>query len=206
MITVHHLKTSRSDRIIWLLEELGLDYQLKSYERDPATRRAPAAYQALHELGRAPLIEDGHHTLMESGAIVEYLLHIHGNGRLAIAPGDVGYAQYLQWLHFAEGSLMFQLVLSMFLSGRIMPGLEPHALAPAIDAEVRKTLVFINAHLREHPYFAGDTFTAADIMMAWPLTMSQGSGQLEGLSGIQDYLFRITARPAYKRMRERAGY
>lgn len=204
MIVLHHLRNSRSDRIIWLLEELGLPYELKPYMRDPATQRAPKAYRALHAMGRAPLIEDEGQTLMESGAIVEYLLQVHGGARLGIAPGAPGYAHYLQWLHFAEGSLMFQLVLSMFLSGRVPGGSEPHAMAGAIETELRNTLVFINAHLREHPYFAGDTFTAADVMMAWPLAMTQESGQLEGLSGIQDYLFRITARPAYKRMREKA--
>lgn len=197
MITIHHLNQSRSDRIIWLMEELGLPYELVRYERDKDIPRAPASLAAVHPLGKAPVITDDQGAMMESGAIVEYIIHRYGNGRLALMPDDEGYREYLQWFHFAEGSLMAALVLGMFLSGEIMPGLEPHVLGDAIKEEFNKPLGFIDAHLSRHSWFAGEQFSAADIMMGWALLSCQARGRLEGFAATEAYLQRLTARPAY---------
>ena len=135
--------------------------------------------------------------MIESGAIVEYIIHHYRNGRLAVAPGHQGYRDYLQWFHFAEGSLMAALVLGIFLSGEIMPGLQPHVLADAIKEEFNKALKFIDEQLARQPWFAGEQFSAADIMMGWGLLSCQARGRLEGFAAIEKFLQRMTARPAY---------
>lgn len=199
MITIHHLNQSRSDRIIWLMEELELPYELVRYQRGIDIPRAPAALAKIHPLGKAPVITDKHGVMMESGAIVEYIIHQYGNGRLAVAPGQQGYRDYLQWFHFAEGSLMAALVLGLFMSGEIMPGLQPHVLADAIKEEFNKALKFIDEQLARQPWFAGEQFSAADIMMGWGLLSCQARGRLEGFAAIEKFLERMTARPGYRK-------
>lgn len=201
MLTVYHLTNSRSDRIVWLVEELGVDYQLEHFERDPETGRAPAALQALHPFARSPLVRDGDLLLSESGAIIETLATKYGAGTLAVAPEEADYPRYLQWLHFAEGSSMFQLVLGMFLAGDL--GGEPHALAPMAQAGLQAQFRYINDELSSREFLAADRFTAADLIMAYGLILAHNQGRLEDCGHIEDYVTRLTAREAYQRAAER---
>ena len=205
MITIYHLDTSRSERIVWLMEELGLDYKLEVFDRRPDIF-APDELKAIHPLGRAPVIRDGDTILAESGAIVEYIIARHGGGRLGVAASEPEFAQYLYWLHYAEGSLMLQVLREWSLQ-RMLP--DPDA-APGM-ARVRETsrlhLSVIDDHLAHHPYFAGQDFTAADIMMVFTFTTLQRFRTLDlsPYPALSAYLQRIEARPAYRRAMELAG-
>ena len=198
MITIYHLSTSRSERIIWLMEELGLRYKLERFQREPGGA-APPAMKALHALGRAPVIRDGDTVLAESGAIVDYILHRHAGGRLALQPGALEYARYLYWLHFAEGSLMSLLLIALVLS-RV-----PEARASPVPARIRERmklmLSFVDAELGDGPWFAGAQFTAADIMMVFPFTTMRLflEYDLAPYARLLAYLKRVEARPAYRR-------
>jgi glutathione S-transferase len=200
-LTLYHLERSRSDRIIWLAEELGLSYQLVRFSRDPKTQRAEPALREVHPLGKSPAIRDGEVSLIESGAIVEYLVVRYGKGRLAPPHDSPDWPRYLQWLHFAEGSAMAQLVLELFVSGRFGGGGASPA-APAVAEGIRALLAWLDADLAQRPYFAGDDFSAADVMMTMPVRMAAGAGRLEGLPNLQGFLDRITAREAYRRAME----
>ena len=167
MLTVHHLSTSQSDRIVWLCEELGIAYDLKRYERDPVTRLAPAEYQALHPIGTAPVITDGDLVLGESGAIVEYIIQRYGNGRLAVGPKDAGYPDYLFWFHFANGSFMPATMMGLFAGMVAASG--PEA-TKAFNRRLDRGWDMIEARLGESAYLAGDEISAADIMTLFPLT------------------------------------
>lgn len=194
MIEVHHLERSRSRRIVWLLEELGAEYRLTRYERDPVTQRAPASLAAVHPLGKSPVLVDGDVILCESGAIVEYLLARYGDGQLAPASTEPSWPRYVQWLHFAEGSAMFPLLLEMFLG--MLGGT---SLDGTVGAEVERLVDFLEGELSGDPYFAGEAFTAADVLMTFVLEFAEGSGKLEGHPALEGYLARVRERPAHGR-------
>ena len=217
MITVHHLNNSRSQRILWLLEELGLPYEITRYQRDPATMLAPPALRAVHPLGKSPVITDGPVTVAETGAIVEYLLDTYGQGRLRPAPGTPEALRYRYWLHFAEGSAMPPLLLTLIFD-RIANGPMPFIVRPvarAISHKVMDLLVrpnitrqldYMEAELGRSPWFAGDELSGADIMMSFPL---EAAAQRAGLDArrprLMAFLDRIHARPAYKQALARGG-
>ena len=167
MITVYHLTTSRSERIVWLLEELGVDYQLERFQREE-TGAAPEAMKAIHPLGRAPIIRDGDTVLAESAAIVEYIVHRYGGGRLIVEPNAAAYPRYVYWLHFAEGSLMTLLLIALTLSR--MPDASAGAVGVRVQARMKLLLGYVDTELAKVPYFAGADFTAADVMMTFPFT------------------------------------
>lgn len=197
MLTVHHLGRSQSERIVWLCEELGLDYELERYERAPLL--APPAYKALHPIGTAPVITDGEVVLGESGAIIEYLLAKYGKGRLARQLGHPEFANYLYWLHFANGS--FQALLHRTLIARRLEASTEHPVLASLQARLASALDFMNRRLGEAAYLAGDELTAADIMMVFSLTTMRSFTpyDLKPYPQILAYLRRIGAREAYQR-------
>jgi len=196
---VHHLGVSQSERIVWLCEELGLDYVLKRYQRDPITRMAPAEYRALHPMGIAPVISDGELVLGESGAIIEYLCNTYGQGRLIIGPHQPDYASYLYWFHFANGTMMPAEMIGIIQSMLGVADDNPNA-ATFKQRSVR-AYAMVERRLGEAQYLAGNAFTAADIMMFFPLsTMRAFTPRDLGLfPNVRAYLRRIGERPAYQR-------
>jgi len=216
-IVVHHLNNSRSQRVLWLLEELGLDYEVKRYERDPNTMRAPAELRKVHPLGKSPVVSDGDLVLAETGAIVEYLVDKYGNGRLAPAPGTPERLRYTYWLHYAEGSAMPPLLLKLIF-GRIENGPMPFFVRPfakaiarkaqatVVDPQLKLHLDYLEGELAKAPWFAGNDFSGADIMMSFPLEASASRGGLDASRPkLMDFLARIHDRPAYKKALERGG-
>ena len=213
MITVHHLENSRSQRVLWLLEELGLDYAVKRYARDPETMLAPPALRAIHPLGKSPAITDGDAVVAESGAIVEYLTARCG-GALVPAPGTAEHRRYTYWLHYAEGSAMPPLLLKLVFS-RLAPG-SPALVRPLlkriakaatgrfVDPELRRHAAYWEGELSTRPWFCGADFSAADIQMSFPLEAFAARGTGAGAK-LTDWLARIHARPAYRRALERGG-
>ena len=204
MIKIHHLNNSRSQRILWLLEELGMDYEIVRYQRDPATRLAPPAIKAVHPLGKSPVIRDGGLVVAESGAIVEYLVGKYGNGRLAPAADfkSPDYVAYLHWLHFAEGSAMLPLLLKLYVS-RLKEAGAP--LAPRIESEIKNHFDYMSAALGDRDYFVANTFSAADIQLSFVLDAGGSRGPLKGYANLVRLDERLRARPAYKRAIERGG-
>jgi len=204
MITLYHLGTSRSERIIWLAEELGIEYQLEAFARQP-TGAAPDALRALHPLGKAPVIRDGETVLAESGAIVDYIVRRYGNGRLTIEADAPRFADYLYWLHFAEGSLMTLMITALVLSR--IPGTDATPPGIRVRERLAQMLAFVDAALEHSRYFAGDELTAADIMMVFPFTTMRRflDYDLAPYSHIAAYLGRIEARSAYQRAMARSG-
>ena len=204
MITLYHLGTSRSERIIWLLEELGLPYELEAHAREP-NGAAPPRFKELHAIGKAPILRDGETVLAESGAIVEYLVYRHGNGRLMPAPQSADFPRYLYWLHFAEGSLMSLMLIALVLS-RV-----PEAAASPVTGRVRdrmkQMLSYVDAEIAGGPWFAGAEFTAADVMMAFPFTTMRLflDYDIAPYANVIEYLKRVEARPAYQRAMSLAG-
>ncbi|WP_043339099.1 glutathione S-transferase family protein [Belnapia moabensis] len=203
MIQVHHLNNSRSQRILWLLEELGLPYEVIRYERDPQTMLAPPELRAIHPLGKSPvLVEDGG-TLAETGAIVEYVLERHGAGRLAPPPGTPAHRRLRYWLHFAEGSAMTPLLLKLYLT-RVGEAAAP--VLNRIEANIAALLDYLEAEVAKEGYFAGPDFTAADVMMSFPLEVATARGGLDASRpALLGLLHRLQARPAYRRALERGG-
>lgn len=203
MLVVHHLGISQSDRIVWLCEELGLPYELRRYDRDPVTRLAPPAYRALTPYGTAPVIVDGDLTLGETGAIVEYLVAVHGGGRLSIKPGEPGYADYLHWFHFANGSMVPAAINTMV--GSLFEGADAELIA-SIAGRLDRAFDHVEARLGEAPWFAGDAFTTADIMMVFSLTTMRMfvPRDLAPYPAIRAYLQRIGERPAFRRAMAKA--
>jgi len=204
MIEVHHLNNSRSQRILWLLEELGLDYQIVPYQRDPVTRLAPPALKAIHPLGKSPVIRDTGLAVAESGAITEYLVGRYGNGRLA-PPRDFGspdYVAYLHWLHFAEGSAMLPLLLKLYVS-RLKEAGAP--LAPRIESELENHFDYMSASLGDRDYFVANTFSAADIQLSFVLDAGGSRGPLKDYPNLVRLHERLKARPAHLRAIERGG-
>ena len=215
MITVHHLNHSRSQRVLWLLEELELPYEIKYYERDPVTRLAPPSLRAVHPLGKSPVVVDGDVTVAETGAIVEYLVEKAG-GRLEPPRGTPDRRRWTYWIHFAEGSLMPQLLLDLVLT--TLPGRAPEPLQEAAKAAAEaarqayaspnlKTMFdFVEAELQTRPWFAGELFSAADVMMSFPLEAGGArAGAFEGRRKIEAFVERIHARPAYRKALARGG-
>jgi len=217
MLTIHHLNNSRSQRVLWLLEELGLDYELKCYQRDPATMLAPPALRKVHPLGKSPVIQDGSLTLAESGAIVEYLVDTYGKGGLAPARESPQYIRFVYWLHYAEGSAMPPLLMKLIFD-RIAAAPVPFFIKPIVAAIVNRTrtafidpqlelhLDYLEAELGSRQWFVGDDFTAADIQLSFPLEAAAVRAGLDSRRpGLQAFLARIHARPAYRRALERGG-
>ncbi len=217
MIVVHHLNNSRSQRVLWLLEELGVEYEIKRYERDAKTMLAPASLRAVHPLGKSPVITDDAQTLAESGAIVEYLVDRYGKGRLAPAPGTPERLRYTYWLHYAEGSAMPPLLLKLVFD-RIANGPVPFFVKPVakaisnrvlttfVNPQIKLHLDFMEAELDKTRWFAGNEFTAADIQVSFPLEAAAARAGLDASRPkLMAYLDRIHARPAYRRALERGG-
>ena len=216
MITVHHLNNSRSQRVLWLLEELGVAYEVKRYERDAKTMLAPPELLAVHPLGKSPVIVDGDGTLAESGAIIEYLVEKNPASAMAPARGTAEWVRYLYWLHFAEGSAMPPLLLKLILD-RIATA-PPWPIRPIVAAVVRRAndrlatprlaenLDLMEAELNRSTWFAGDAFSAADIQMSYPIEASvRRAGLDQRRPKLMAYLDRIHQRPAYRRAVERGG-
>jgi glutathione S-transferase len=199
MLIVHHLGHSQSERIVWLCEELALDYELRRYARDPVTRLSPPELKALHALGTAPVIEDGSLMLAESGAIVEYLIARHGGGAMKPGPGHPDFAAFLYWFHFANGTLQ-PAMLRMLTVSRAQPDANHPAVA-ATRARLDRIFALLEERLAEVPYLAGDEFTAADIMSVFSLTTMRLflPVALAPYPHIRAYLRRIGERPAYRR-------
>jgi glutathione S-transferase len=217
MIIVHHLNNSRSQRVLWLLEELGLDYEVKRYQRDPRTMLAPASLAAVHPLGKSPVVLDDGLTLAESGAIIEYLADRHSAQRLAPAPGTPERLPYIYWLHYAEGSLMPILLLAL-VTARIPQGPMPFFARPIarkiagrlrggfVEPRLKLHLDFLESELAKQSWFAGANFTAADIQMSFPVEAAAARGGLDaGRPKLMGWLDRIHARAAYQRALERGG-
>lgn len=199
MLTIHHLGKSQSERIIWLCEELGLPYELKRYERDAVTMLSPPELKALHPLGAAPVITDGEMVLAESGAIMDYILAKHGGGRLTLGPSHPDFAQYLYWLHFANGNLQPNMGRNMILRRLKLP--EDNPTLVAMKARLDRALDLVENRLCEAVHLAGTEFTAADIMMGFTLTTMRLFMPLDlgPYPHIKTYLRRIGDRPAYQR-------
>jgi glutathione S-transferase len=217
MIVVHHLNNSRSQRVLWLLEELGLEYEVKRYQRDPKTMLAPASLKAVHPLGKSPVITDGANTIAESGAIIEYLIERYGNGRLIPAAGTPEKLRWTYWLHFAEGSAMPPLLMKLvfdkvesspmpFFVKPIARGIASKVKNSFILPNIHSQLAYMEAELENTKWFAGNEFTAADIQMSFPLEAAAMRGGLdERLPKLMAFLQRIHARPAYQRALEKGG-
>ncbi len=202
MLTLHHLNHSRSQRILWLLEELELDYALVPHQRDAHTNLAPPELKSVHPLGKAPVLEDQGRVIAESGAIIDYVVRRHGGGRLAPPPDSVEFDAYVEWLHYAEGSAMLPFMLGLYLS-RLGDAAAP--LQPRLGSEVHNHLTYIANALGEHEYLVGDTFTAADIQVGFVLEAAQSSHALGRFSNLVAYLRRLHERPAYQRALLRGG-
>jgi len=202
MIEVHHLNESRSRRITWLLEELGLDYTVHVYKRDPKTRLAPPELEKIHPLGKAPVIRDGDEVVFESGAIIEYLIRKHGNGRLAPAQDTHAFNQYLQFLHYAEGSAMLPLMLKLY-TGRLGEGAAP--LQPRIESEMKRHLGFLDKSLEGHDYFVGNELTGADVQLSFAVQMAVKFCGDDAYPNLTAFVKRIEALPAYRRAIEKSG-
>jgi len=215
MITVHHLNNSRSQRVLWLLEELELPYEIVKYERDPRTLLAPASLRAVHPLGKSPVISDGDATLAESGAILEYLVDTYGKPPIAPAPGTPEYRLYRYFLHYAEGSLMPFLLLKLvfhkiktdapLLVRPVAKAIAGTVSSKFIDPNLVNHLAFLGDHLAKHAWFAGDHFTAADVQMSYPVEAAVTRAGVEISPKLTEWVARIQARPAYRRAIERGG-
>jgi glutathione S-transferase len=217
MIVVHHLDNSRSQRVLWLLEELGVPYEIRHYQRDPVTMLAPESLRQVHALGKSPVIGDGDVTVAESGAIIEYLIERHGNGKLAPAAGTPERLRYTYWLHFAEGSAMSPLLMKLvfdkvasspmpFFAKPIAKAISAKVLSSFVTPNIERQLDFMEAELGRSTWFAGNDFSAADIQMSFPLEAAADRAGLDSRRPkLMAYLKRIHARPAYKKALERGG-
>ncbi len=199
MLTIHHLGTSQSERILWLCEELGVAYEMKRHERDAMTRLSPPDLLALHPMGTAPVITEGDLVLGESGAVMEYIIAKHGGGMLALPPSHPGYAQYLYWFHFANASFQPVMGRNMTLSRLKLPGDNP--IVASTRGRLERALGAVEARLGEVPFLAGQEFTAADIMIVFSLTTMRIFYPLDlaPYPNVLAYLKRIGERPAYQR-------
>ena len=217
MVVVHHLNNSRSQRVLWLLEELGLPYEIKYYQRNAKTMLAPPELRAVHPLGKSPVITDDGQTIAESGAIIEYLVEKYGQGRFAPAPGTPERLRYTYWLHYAEGSAMPPLLLKLialriasapmpFFAKPIARKIAATLQANFIDPQLKLHLGYVEKELGKTGWFVGNDFTAADVQMSFPLEAATARGGMEGqIPAIAGFLKRIHARPAYQRALERGG-
>ncbi len=216
MITVHHLNDSRSQRVLWLLEELGAPYEVKRYQRDAKTMLAPPALKAIHPLGKSPVLDEGDARVAETGAIVEYLLATHPTAHLRPAAGTEAARRFTYWLHYAEGSAMTPLLLKLifnaipgrvpFLARGVAKAISKGMNAAMIDPQIAAHTAYWEAELGRSEWFAGDAFSAADIMMSFPV---EAAGSRVGYGAdkpkLKAFLQKIHARPAYQRALERGG-
>lgn len=202
MLVVHHLNDSRSQRILWLLEELAIPYEIKRYQRDATTRLAPAELVAVHPLGKSPVITDDGRTVHESGAIIDYIIRRHGGGRMAPAIGSEAYETYNQWLHYAEGSAMLPLMLLMYV-GRLGEAGAP--LHPRIEGEIANHMGYVDKSLAGRDWLLGAELSGADINLSFVAEVMGVFGKLDGYPNMKAWLERFQARPAYKAALEKGG-
>jgi glutathione S-transferase len=217
MIIVHHLNNSRSQRVLWLLEELGLSYDIVRYQRDPKTMLAPKELRAIHPLGKSPILQDGDVTLAESGAIVEYLIERYGQGRFRPTVGSPDWMRYTYFLHYAEGSAMPPLLLKLvfvrmetapvpFFAKPVARMLAKGAQKAFVDPQLKLHLDYLESQIGKSEWFAGEAFSAADIQMSFPLEAAASRGGLDASRPkLHDFLQRIHARPAYQAALAKGG-
>ena len=201
MIVLHHLNDSRSQRILWLLEELGVPYEIKRYQRDATTRLAPPELVEVHALGKSPVITDDGLTIHESGAIIDYIIRRHGGGRLQPKVGSAAFEAYVQWLHYAEGSAMLPLMLFMYVSRLGEAGAPLH---PRIESEIANHMGYVEGALAGRDWLLGD-FSAADVQMSFVGEVLGAFGRLESYPNIKAWVQRFQARPAYQAALEKGG-
>lgn len=202
MITVHHLNNSRSQRILWLLEELGQNYEIKRYQRDAATNLAPDSLKAVHPLGKSPVITDNGVTVAESGTIVEYLIRKYGRDKLMPVEDSADFVPYLHWLHYAEGSAMLPVMLTLYTM-RLGDAAAP--LRPRLESEIQNHFGYMERELGNRDFFVGTHLTGADIQITFVLEAAKSLGLLTPFKNLTAYLTRMQARDAYKRGIERGG-
>ncbi|MEH2626611.1 glutathione S-transferase [Bradyrhizobium sp. AZCC 1719] len=206
MLTVHHLNDSRSQRVLWLLEELGTPYELKRYQRNAETRLAPPELKEVHPLGKSPVITDGDMTIAESGAIVDYIIRRYGQGKdkpaMMPAPGSADYEAYNEWLHYSEGSAVLPLMLNLYV-GRLKEAGAP--LHPRIDSELANHLGYIDRALNGREFFVGASLTGADIQMSFVGELAKVFDKLEPYRNLAAWLERMHARPAFQRSVAKGG-
>lgn len=202
MLEVHHLNASRSRRITWLLEELGVDYQVICYQRDPVTRLAPAALKQIHPLGKAPVLRDNGVVIIESGAIVDYLIRHYGRGRFAPPTGSSEYERYVQLLHYSEGSAMLPLLLKLYV-GRLGDAGAP--LQPRIQSEIQNHLGWLDSEVAGRDYFVGSELTGADVQLSFVAQLGVQFCGRDAFPNLTRFAERIEARPAYQRAIARSG-
>lgn len=215
MITVHHLENSRSQRFLWLLEELEVPYEIKHYKRNVKTQLAPPELKAIHPLGKSPVITDGNRTVAESGAIIEYLVERYDNGRFAPKAGTDEHLRYRYWLHYGEGTLMPLLVMTLIFNRVEQAPFIIRPIAKAISGQVKKAYIgpnlvanldFLEAELGKSLWFAGDELSAADVMMSFPIEASMlRAGKDKARPKLQAFIDRVHALPAYQRALEKGG-
>lgn len=217
MLTVHHLENSRSQRILWLLEELGAEYEIRRYARDPETGLAPQSLTEVHPLGKSPVVTDDGLTIAESGAIIEFLVDKYGDGTLRPAEGSAARRSYTYWLHYAEGTFMPLMIVSLILA-RIEAAPMPFFAKPVargiaakvrrayLDRNVKTNLDYLESALSQSDWFTGTTMSAADIQMSFPVEAAEArAGLMPDYPRLQDFLDRIRARPAYRRALQKGG-
>ena len=202
MIEVHHLNESRSRRITWMLEELGLRYDVITYQRDAKTRLAPPELMQIHPLGKAPVLRDNGEVLIESGAIIEYLARQYGNGRFAPAMGTPDYNRYIQFLHYAEGSAMLPLMLKLYVG---FLGEAGAPLQPRIQSELANHLGYLNAELTHRDYFVGNELSGADVQISFVAQMAVKFAGRDTHPNLSRFVDMIEARPAYQRAMDKSG-
>jgi glutathione S-transferase len=202
MIRIHHLNNSRSQRILWLMEELDLPYEIVKHQRDAETNLAPPSLLAVHPLGKAPVMVDGDITIAESGAIVDYVIRTYGLGRLMPDDSPIALARYHEWLHYAEGSAMLPLMLHLYV-GRLGEAGAP--LRPRIDGEIDNHLSYLDAALEGRDYFMGRELTGCDIQLSFVVEAANAFGRLGERANLRAFLARIKARPAYRKAIEKGG-
>jgi glutathione S-transferase len=202
MIEVHHLNASRSRRITWALEELGQPYEVVTYTRDAKTNFAPPDLKLVHPLGKAPVLRDGAVTLIESGAIIDYLIRSYGHGRFAPAPTSPDYNRYIQFMHYAEGSAMLPLLLRLY-AGRLGDAAKP--LMPRIDSETANHMGFLDNEITGRDWFVGTDLTGADMQLSFVAQLALRFAGRDAYPNLTAFVDRIEARPAYKRAIERSG-
>lgn len=199
---VHHLNDSRSQRVLWALEELELPYEITQYQRDAATRLAPAELKAVHPLGKSPVLQQGKRTVAESGAILDYLARRYGKGRLSPPQDTDAYDDFAHWMHYPEGSAMFPVLLQMYA---LRLGEAAAPIQPRIESEMANHLGYIEQALTGHDWLVGDRFSMADIQLSFVLEAARAFGKLAAYPNADAYLDRLQARPAYRRALERGG-
>ena len=202
MITIHHLNDSRSQRVLWLLEELGVPYEIAHYQRDATTRLAPPELKAVHPLGKSPVMTDAHATIIESGAIIDHIMRRHGEGRLAPSSDSADYDAYVQWMHYAEGSAMLPLLLKMYVA-RLGEAGAP--LAPRIDSEIANHLGYVEASLAGREWLVGNDLTAADIQMSFVGEVAGAYGLRAHYPAIDAWVKRFQSRDAYRHALDKGG-